>query len=104
MQCVPNSHYRRLNLGIGRGFAVIVVALGSSNIIYQPYDGFLQNGQTVSADSFPNHRVPSDDNFEPIAMELHEKSDIRESIPDRICLLGNKQNTIRSFSVPSGEK
>jgi anaphase-promoting complex subunit 4 len=44
-------------------------------------------------------RIPTEDGFEPVQMEVLEESDARGFIPSRVCLLGSDRATYRVFAL-----
>ncbi|KAH7313330.1 anaphase-promoting complex, cyclosome, subunit 4-domain-containing protein [Stachybotrys elegans] len=81
-------------------YVVISVPVQSGLLPYAPKESFAEDSPSVGLDGFPEIRIPQDKALRPVHMEVHDKSDVRGSIPARICLLNSSRTVMRTFVIP----
>ncbi|PFH61107.1 hypothetical protein XA68_18171 [Ophiocordyceps unilateralis] len=76
------------------------IPIQSSELPYAPLDaGGLKDVGTAPVDSFVRHLVPEQQPTRPVRMEVHDKSEAKGQIPERICLLSSNQTTWRTYCM-----
>ncbi|KJZ76009.1 hypothetical protein HIM_04465 [Hirsutella minnesotensis 3608] len=80
---------------------VIFVPIKSDKLVYDPREAEKPDQvASVSAGGLSAYRLPEQPSMRPIRMQVHDRSDLRGEIPQRICLLGGDRVTWRTLSTP----
>jgi anaphase-promoting complex subunit 4 len=78
------------------------VPIQSDTLPYGAYDvDSPADMSSIPSSGFPEYKFPSDKTIRPVAMEVHDRSNIRGEIPARICLLDGNRMILRTFSIPA---
>ncbi|RDA93360.1 hypothetical protein CP533_0315 [Ophiocordyceps camponoti-saundersi (nom. inval.)] len=62
-------------------------------------NGRLEDLNIVSTESFVTHVIPGQQSTRCVRMELHDRSEAKGDIPERICFLSSNHTTWRTFSM-----
>ncbi|KAM4055338.1 anaphase-promoting complex, cyclosome, subunit 4 domain-containing protein [Hirsutella rhossiliensis] len=80
---------------------VISIPVQSNDLLYAPLSVDRPDDiGSVSTHGFAKYRLPVQQTARPVRMEVHDRSDVRGEIPERICLLGSNRTTWQTFSMP----
>ncbi|RDA85012.1 hypothetical protein CP532_2051 [Ophiocordyceps camponoti-leonardi (nom. inval.)] len=80
--------------------SIVLIPVQSGKLPFIPWDDArLQDVNIVSTEGFVKHAIPGQQSTRCVRMELHDKSEAKGDIPERICFLSSNHTTWRTFSM-----
>lgn len=80
---------------------VVSIPIQSGKLPYAPFSVDRPEATpSVSTQGFAEYRLPVQQATQSVRMEVHDRSDVRGEIPQRICLLSSNRTTWYTFSMP----
>ncbi|RCI13888.1 hypothetical protein L249_7962 [Ophiocordyceps polyrhachis-furcata BCC 54312] len=80
--------------------SIMLIPVQSGKLPFAPWDdGRLKDVGIVPTDGFVKQAIPGQQSTRCVRMELHDRSEAKGDIPERICFLSSNHTTWRTFST-----